>query len=99
MEEQIKGPWAYRQLETLSRPVEPSFDSYQKFETSVKLPKSLDLSSVKVLWSKEKETAEQENRRREEIARKLREQKQKLANLVKHAQSTMAKGPSKEPLD
>jgi len=54
------------------------------------LPKKIDLTdlaSVKVLWSKEKESAEQEQRRLEEIARKLKEQKQHLTRLVRFGQS------------
>ena len=41
------------------------------------------LDQVKVLWSKEKETAEQEAERKAEAARRKEEKRAKLARLVK----------------
>ena len=86
-------------MQSLSRPLEPTFDNYARFECRLKLPKTLDLgdsSAIKVIWSKEKESAEQEQRRREEIARKLREQKQHLTKLVKFGQSCATKVEGKK---
>jgi len=52
------GPLAYRELQATPRPSEPSKENYQRFEIKLRIPEKIDLSKVKVLWSKEKETAE-----------------------------------------
>jgi hypothetical protein len=52
------GPLTYRPLVASIKPEEPTVDNYQRFQMKVKLPDKIDLSKVKVLWSKEKETAE-----------------------------------------
>ena len=54
------GPLAYHELRPTPRPQEPTKDNYQAYEIKLKLPEKIDLTKVKVLWSKEKETAEQE---------------------------------------
>ena len=42
------------------RPDGPVSDNYSRFALNIKLQPKIDLAHVKVLWSKEKETAEQE---------------------------------------
>ena len=51
------GPLTYKELQATPRPQEPTKDNYQRFELKLRLPAKIDLSRVKVLWSKEKETA------------------------------------------
>ena len=76
------GPLTYKELERTPRPSEPQRDNYQRFEIKLRLPGKVDLSRVKVLWSKEKETAEQEAQRKAEAARRKAEKRQKLSSLV-----------------
>ena len=60
----------------------------------VKLPDKIDLSKVKVLWSKEKETAEQEQQRLAELARRKEENKQRLLGLMNFNNQAAQKSPS-----
>lgn len=77
------GVLAYRDLRPTPRPQEPEKDNYQRFEIKLKLPTKLDLKQVKVVWSKEKETAEQEQQRMAEAARRKEEKRLRLTKLVK----------------
>lgn len=63
------GPMAYRELQETKRPTEITNDNYTRFEHKIRLPQTIDLSKVKVLWSKEKQTAEMEEARIAELAR------------------------------
>ena len=53
-----KGPLAYRPLAPTMKPDEVTNDNYSRFQIKLKIPKTIDLKNCKVLWSKEKETAE-----------------------------------------
>lgn len=76
------------------RPDGPVSDNYSRFALNIKLQPKIDLAHVKVLWSKEKETAEQEQQRKEELARKKLEKKKKLAKLVQFSQKCHKKEPA-----
>ena len=52
------GPLSYKELQPTPRAQEPAKDNYTRFEYKLRLPQKIDLTKVKVLWSKEKETAE-----------------------------------------
>lgn len=52
------GPLTYKELQPTPRAQEPAKDNYTRFEFKLRLPEKVDLSRVKVIWSKEKETAE-----------------------------------------
>ena len=78
-------------------PGAPTSDNFLKYRISpnVNLPLKVDFSQVKILWSKEKEAAEEEQKRLEEI-RLLKEREHKrLTNLVKfckdHGMQTTSK--------
>ena len=62
------GPLAYRKLQDTKRPTEITNDNYLRFEHKIRLPKVIDLTKVNVKWSREKQTAEQEEARKAEIA-------------------------------
>ena len=75
------------------RPQEPVSDNYSRFAFNMRIPTKIDLSQVKVVWSKEKETAEQEQQRKEELARKKLEKKKKLSSFVQFSKKCNAKQP------
>ena len=54
----------------------------------LRLPEKVDLSKIKVIWSKEKETAEQEAQRKAEAARRKEERRQKLTKLVRFSKES-----------
>ena len=88
------GPLTYRPLVASIKPEEPTVDNYQRFQMKVKLPDKIDLSKVKVLWSKEKETAEQEQQRLAELARRKEENEQRLQGLMNFNNQSAQKPPS-----
>ena len=54
----------------------------------LRLPSKIDLTKVKVLWSKEKETAEQEADRKAEATRRKDEKRLKLSKLAKFSRAS-----------
>lgn len=79
------GPLSYKALQATPRAQEPAKDNYARFELKLRLPapQALDLTKVKVIWSKEKETAEQEAQRKAEAARRKAERKEILTKLAR----------------
>jgi len=66
-------------------PGAPTTDNFLKYRISpnVNLPMRVDFSQVKILWSKEKEAAEEEQKRLEEIRLQKEREHKRLSNLVK----------------
>ena len=59
----------YGLLPKTPTPSPPLVDNYTRFRFNIKLPTKIDLKNTTVLWSKEKETAEQEAARKAELER------------------------------
>lgn len=82
------GPLSYKALQPTPRAGEPAKDNYARFELKLRLPQQIDLTKVKVIWSKEKETAEQEAQRKAEAARRKEEKRQRLTKLAKFSKTS-----------
>jgi hypothetical protein len=65
-------------------PGAPTSDNFLKYRLApnVNLPMKVDFSQVRILWSKEKEAAEEEQKRLEEIRLQKEKEHKRLNNLV-----------------
>jgi hypothetical protein len=66
-------------------PGAPTSDNFLKYRISpnINLPMRVDFTQVKILWSKEKEAAEEEQKRLEELRQQKEREHKRLCNLVK----------------
>ena len=66
-------------------PGAPTSDNFLKYRISpnVNLPLKVDFTPVRILWSKEKEAAEEQQNRQEEIRMQREREHKRLTNLVK----------------
>jgi hypothetical protein len=70
------------------QPNAPMTDNFVKYKINIQIPSKIDLSQVKVLWSKEKENAEEERQRLEELRLKKEAEHKRLTNLVLFSRDT-----------